>query len=100
MQIFVSPEDIRGAGPGIIQSPIARALQRVTGTKWRVWNGEVAYELLPPYRAVPLPSEVQDLWDEYADLRELPPFSFEVELEEPMQTVLNRGLVAHTDYRA
>jgi hypothetical protein len=100
MQIYVSPEDIRGAGPGIIQSPIARALQRVTGTKWRVWNGEVAYELLPPYRTVALPDEVQFMWDEYPDLRDLPPFAFEIELEEPLQAVLNRDLISQTEYAA
>ena len=91
MRITVSSEDIAAAGPGIISNPIACALQRATGTKWRVWNGEMAYELLPPYRAVPLPLEVQQMWDDYADFREMPPFSFDLELEEPLQSILNRS---------
>lgn len=100
MRIYVSSEDIAAAGPGIISNPIACALQRATGTKWRVWNGEMAYELLPPYRAVQLPIEVQQMWDEYADFRDMPPFWFELELEAPLQVALNRGTASSLDMAA
>ena len=100
MRIYVSSQDIAAAGPGIISNPIACALQRVTGTKWRVWNGETAYELLPPYRAVALPDEVQQIWDEYADFREMPPFWFELELEAPLQAALNRTTSTSLDIAA
>ena len=90
MRITVSSEDIAAAGPGIISNPIACALQRATGTKWRVWNGEMAYELLPPYRAVPLPLKVQQMWDDCVDFRQMTPFSFDVDLEASLQATLDR----------
>ncbi|MDF2439038.1 MAG: hypothetical protein JWN98_22 [Abditibacteriota bacterium] len=100
MRITVSSEDIAAAGPGIISNPIACALQRATGTKWRVWNGEVAYELLPPYRTVTLPLDVQQIWDECVDFRHMTPFSFDVDLDASMQIGLDREKLNSLDIAA
>lgn len=82
MTIHVKKDDIQQAGPGIIGNPIARALSRELGARWRVWDGKVAQEMVAPYRVVQLPESVQMAWDTYADFSELPPFSFEIEWQE------------------
>ncbi len=80
LQINISPEDIAGAGPGIIANPIASALSRATGARWRVWDGRVAQEMCAPYRMVALPENVIEAWESTADFSKLPPFSFQIEL--------------------
>ena len=81
MRILVQDEDIQAAGPGIIGNPIARAISRSTGTRWRVWDGRVAQEMSSPYRVVQLPPNVGLAWDSEADLSKMAPFAFEVEFE-------------------
>jgi hypothetical protein len=85
MTIHVKEDDIQQAGPGIIGNPIARALSRQFGTRWRVWDGRIAQEMVAPYRVVQLPETVRTAWDTYADFSELPPFSFEIEWQEELK---------------
>ena len=82
LEISVIREDIEQAGPGIIGNPIARALGRTTGTRWRVCNGRVAQEMSEPYRVVALPSNVQEVWESYIDFAKLPPFTFQIDWED------------------
>lgn len=82
MTVHVNEEDIAQAGPGVIGNPVAHALSRATGRRWRVWDGRVAQEMVAPYRVVALPDTVHHVWDQYADLSQMPPFSFFVQMEE------------------
>ncbi|MBW3637475.1 MAG: hypothetical protein KY445_13585 [Armatimonadetes bacterium] len=82
LEISISPEDIAGAGPGIIANPIATALSRATGARWRVWDGRIAQEMCAPYRVVSLPENVVEAWQTTDDFSKLPPFSFQIELQD------------------
>lgn len=82
LEISVIPEDIEQCGPGVIGNPIARALGRTTGTRWRVCNGQVAQEMNAPYRVVALPANVQEVWESYIDFSKLPPFTFQIDWED------------------
>ncbi len=82
LEISISPEDIAGAGPGIIANPIATALSRATGARWRVWDGRIAQEMCAPYRVVSLPENVVEAWHTTNDFSKLPPFSFQIELQD------------------
>jgi hypothetical protein len=80
LEISICAEDIARSGPGIIGNPIAAALTRATGARWRVWDGRVAQEMCAPYRVENLPENVIEAWETYADFSKLPPFSFQIEL--------------------
>ena len=80
MEINICAEDIALSGPGIIANPIAAALTRATGARWRVWDGRVAQEMCAPYRVVNLPENVVEAWETTSDFSKLPPFSFQIEL--------------------
>jgi hypothetical protein len=40
------------------------------------------------------------MWDDYVDFRDMPPFAFDLELEAPLQTALNRGASGSLDIAA
>jgi len=91
MKILVQEEDIQSAGPGIIGNPIARAMSRATGARWRVWDGRVAQEMSSPYRVVKLPASVGFAWDSHSDLSQMAPFAFEVELDPEEMEITGLG---------
>lgn len=82
LKIDISAEDVAAAGPGILANPIAAALSRATGARWRVWDGRVAQEMCAPYRMVNLPENVIEAWESTTDFSQLPPFSFQIELSD------------------
>lgn len=83
LRVVVSEEDIAECGSGLLGNPIARALSRATKRRWRVWDGRIAQQVCEPDRVLKLPEEVQNAWDQAADLSKLPPFTFQIEMDDP-----------------
>ena len=79
MIITICEEDISQSASGIIDNPVARALGRATGARWKVWDGRVAQEMHAPHRVVALPRQVHSAWDEGAEANQFQPFSFDLE---------------------
>ena len=88
MTITVCEDDILQAGPGVIGNPIARALSRETGARWRVWDGRTAQELVAPYRVVQLPDTVKNIWETYSDFSQVPPFTFDIDITDASEELL------------
>jgi hypothetical protein len=86
VKIVFSLDTIREAEYFKISDPILFALQRATGTLWRISNEGYARETIAPYRHFRLPLEVQ-LWrDEYLasgnSENTTMPLNFELEFQE------------------
>lgn len=81
MNVEVTAQDIRSGGRGTVDNPITRALTRATGTKWCIFQGNIAYGLTPPHRSLPLPAEVCSRWQNYQNWGYLEPFAFDLGLD-------------------
>lgn len=81
LKIEVCSDDIKDCEGSLIANPIARALSRATQRRWRVWDGRIAQEMVPPYRIVDLPTEVTTLW-ENAGVDPVAPFTFQIEWQD------------------
>ncbi len=79
MTITVCDDDIAQSAAGVIDNPIARALTRATGSRWKVWDGRVAQEMQAPHRVIALPSQVHAAWDQSTTASQFRPFSFILE---------------------
>jgi len=89
----LTSDDIDSGGGSAIDNPLARALQRATGRLWFVWESNIAYEMRPPYRNVPLPASLSGLLHRYLNTGLMKPLEFEIELDESVlpQTAVSRA---------
>lgn len=79
MKVQVTQKDIEEVIDNGIDNPVTRALQRVAGEEWFVFNS-IAYELTFPNRSVTLPSEVCDNLHAWQRLGVMWPFEFEADI--------------------
>lgn len=81
MKIHVTVDDIRGAGKGLLNSPLTRAVQRILGKSWVVFMCTRAMEMAPPYRFVSLPAKATQRCQEHQRTGEIQPFDFDMDYE-------------------
>jgi hypothetical protein len=96
MKVQVTEKDVEDVIDNGIDNPVTRALQRVAGEAWFVFNS-IAYELTHPYRSVTLPPEVCDNLHLWQRLGIMWPFEFEADIT---LRRLEAGTHEDTSYRA
>jgi len=79
--IRITDKDIEGAGQHPLENPITRAISRLTGQTWVVFEGRSAHQLQSPYRALALPYDVYLLWQRYQTSGAMEPFEFDLNVE-------------------
>lgn len=77
MQITVTPEDIEAVRGQTGQDPITHALQRATGSCWRLSKFDIAVELAKPFRCCLLDKGVYQRWQQYIKIGVIEPFTFQ-----------------------
>ncbi len=85
MKIAVCEEDIAGAGYGLSNNPLTRAVRRTTKQRWVVIGGAIACRLgrrtgIPRCVCV-LPFSVLTQWRIYRCLKVMQPFEFELDID-------------------
>jgi hypothetical protein len=80
LQVTVTAQDIDDAIQDGIDNPLARALNRATGTNWDVVVGHrYAYEVESPYRLILLPPEIVIIISRWRAFQPIAPFDFSCE---------------------
>ena len=77
MKISVTRDDIRGARAHALENPVTRAIRRMTGQTWVVFNGTTAYLRTQPFGSVSLPYEVFQQWQRHYVTGSWQTFDFE-----------------------
>jgi len=91
LKIQVTVEDFQSDGKHATDNPISKALRRVTGQTWVVSEGNTAYPLTAPYRAVSLPYPAYRGWREFQAFGLMEPFEFELPADAPSFKAERRG---------
>ncbi|MBV9868742.1 MAG: hypothetical protein JO316_25575 [Abitibacteriaceae bacterium] len=86
MLIKITAADIEAAQASVQQSkvqqdPLSLALQRMTGSRWRMGAGGVALEQQDPYRYVVMPSIARDATQGFFQTHDMPSSEFLIELK-------------------
>jgi len=86
MKIQVTEDDLRNPYLTTLSNPISRAILRITGQWWYVFDGTSVRQMSAPLHYVRLPREVSHWWQEYRqhkdqDLHAVPPIEFEIDLK-------------------
>jgi hypothetical protein len=79
--LYVSRQDFADAKKFQLRSPLLMALQRWTGTLWRLHDGGYLLEAMHPFRACQLSPVLIQTLEEYGQTESLYPFIVELELE-------------------
>lgn len=80
LQVTVTAHDIRETIPDGVDNPVARALERATGTNWDIIAGHrYAYESGSPFRLILLPAHVIDIISRWRSSQAIEPFKFSCE---------------------
>jgi predicted ATP-grasp superfamily ATP-dependent carboligase len=80
MVIEITKDDISWAQVYDLDEPLTHAIARQAGGLWYVVEDEIAYEMVWPYRNLPLPAEVTQYLETFHKTKDAPPL--EAELEE------------------
>ena len=83
MMITILEEDIETANAEPCRNPLTAALQRVTGTPWKMTNLPFALETVKPHRIVVLTPEAMSRLESYKQGDTFTPFEFDADLLQP-----------------
>lgn len=81
LTIEVTATDIEGSQKYGLDDPVLFALQRSTGTLWRMSEYGVALEIMAPARVLFLRGEALERWRTWQATRVMPPFEFVAEFK-------------------
>lgn len=81
LTIEVRSADIEGSQKYGLDDPVLVALQRITGTLWRMSEYGVALEIMAPARVLFLRGGTLERWRTYQTTRTMMPFEFVAEFK-------------------
>jgi hypothetical protein len=80
LTLFITPGDFYWSERSGLSNPILCALQRHTGTLWRLYEDGFALEAMAPYRACQLPHEMVQQWRAWQVTGQLETLQWNLEL--------------------